>query len=51
VNVEKASAGTFKTIIGVFALLFIAMAAVTAFMVVRKPGGSRPAPRAKTQEG
>jgi|APLak6261678615_1056124.scaffolds.fasta_scaffold01666_2 type III secretion protein J len=51
VNVDKASAGTFKAIIGVFALLFIAMAGVTAFMVVRKPAGARPAPRAKTQEG
>lgn len=49
VNVEKASAGTFKTIIGVFALLFIVMAGVTAFMVVRKPSGARPAPRTKTQ--
>ena len=52
VTVEKASAGTFKAIIGVFALLFIAMAGLTAFMVVRKPsGGGRPPPRAKTQEG
>ncbi len=50
VNVDKASAATFKTIIGVFALLFIAMAGVTAFMVVRKPT-ARPPPRAKTQEG
>ena len=50
VNIDKASAGTFKAIIGVFALLFIAMAGVTAFMVVRKPA-ARPAPRAKTQEG
>jgi len=49
-NIDKASVGTFKTIIGVFALLFIAMAGVTAFMVVRKPA-ARPAPRAKTQEG
>lgn len=54
INVDKASAGTLKALIGVFALLFIAMAALTAFMVVRKPGGSgggRPPPRAKTQEG
>lgn len=51
VNVDKASAGTFKAIIGVFALLFIAMAGLTAFMVVRKPSGGRPPPRAKTQEG
>lgn len=52
VNIDKASAGTFKTIIGVFALLFITMAGITAFMVVRKPsGGGRPPPRAKTQEG
>ena len=51
VNIDKASAGTFKSIIGVFALLFIAMAGLTAFMVVRKPAAARPAPRAKTQEG
>jgi type III secretion protein J len=50
VNVDKASAGTFKAIIGVFALLFIAMAGVSAFLVVRKPS-ARPAPRPKTQEG
>lgn len=51
VNVDKASAGTFKTIIGVFALLFIAMAGVTAFMVVRKPSAPKAPTRAKTQEG
>lgn len=50
VNIDKASAGTFKAIIGVFALLFIAMAGLTGFMVVRKPA-ARPAPRVKTQEG
>ncbi len=50
VEVSKASAGTFKAIIGVFALLFIAMAGVTVFMVLRKPA-ARPPPRAKTQEG
>lgn len=49
VNIDKASAGTFKAIIGVFALLFIAMAGLTAFMVVRKPA-ARPATR-KSQEG
>lgn len=49
VNIDKASAGTFKAIIGVFALLFIAMAGLTAFMVVRKPA-ARPGPR-KPQEG
>ncbi|MFO0593861.1 MAG: type III secretion protein [Myxococcaceae bacterium] len=48
VNVDKASAGTFKAIIGVFALLFIAMAGITAFMVVRKPSAPKPPPRAKT---
>jgi type III secretory pathway lipoprotein EscJ len=49
-RIDKASVGTFKTIIGLFALLFIAMAGVTAFMVVRRPA-ARPPPRAKTQEG
>ena len=50
VKVEKSSAGTFKTIIGVFALLFISMAGLTGFMVIRKPA-SRPAPRKNTTEG
>ena len=46
VNVEQTSANTFKAIIGVFAMLFLAMAGATAFMMVRKPGpSSRPAPR------
>ena len=46
VNVDKASAGTFKTIIGVFALLFIVMAGLTAFLLVRKPAAAKP--RTKT---
>jgi type III secretion protein J len=50
VKVVSTSAGTFKAIIGVFALLFIAMAGLTGFMVIRKPA-ARPAPRPKTQEG
>jgi type III secretion protein J len=48
VNVDRASAGTFKTIIGVFALLFIVMAGLTAFMVVRKPA-AKPAARPKAE--
>lgn len=48
VNVDKASAGTFKTIIGVFALLFIVMAGLTAFLLVRKPTAPKPA-RSKTE--
>lgn len=47
VNVDKASAGTFKTIIGVFALLFIVMAGLTAFLLVRKPAAAKP--RTKTE--
>lgn len=39
INVAKSSALHFKAIIGVFAMLFIAMAAVTAFVAVRKPSG------------
>jgi type III secretion protein J len=51
VKVDKASAGTFKAIIGVFALLFIAMAGLTGFMVIRKPA-AKPAARPKPpQEG
>lgn len=49
VNVEKSSAGTFKAIIGVFALLFIAMAGITGFMVLRKPASPRPPSRSKTE--
>lgn len=49
VKVHPNSAGTFKTIIGVFALLFMLMAGGTVFMVLRKPGGARPPPRAKTE--
>ncbi|MBL8916493.1 MAG: type III secretion protein [Archangium sp.] len=48
VNVDKASAGTFKTIIGVFALLFIVMAGLTAFLLVRKPAAPKAA-RSKTE--
>ncbi len=51
VDVAAASVGTFKTIIGVFALLFIVMAGLTVFMAVRKPSGGRPPPRSRTQEG
>lgn len=51
IRVDKASAGPLKAMIGVFALLFIAMAGVTAFMVVRKPAAPKAPPRAKTQEG
>ncbi|MFT3707170.1 MAG: type III secretion protein [Archangium sp.] len=48
VNIDKASAGTFKTIIGVFALLFIVMAGLTAFLLVRKPSGPKPPARTKS---
>jgi type III secretion protein J len=50
VKVHINSVGTFKAILGIFALLFIAMAGATAFMVLKKPA-SRPPPRSKTQEG
>jgi type III secretion protein J len=51
VKVHGGSAGTFRAIIGLMALLFIAMAGATAFMAVRRPGGARPAARSRTQEG
>jgi len=51
VKVHAASAGTFKAIIGSFALLFLLMAGAVAFLVIRKPGGSKAPPRARTQEG
>jgi type III secretion protein J len=48
-RMHKKSADTFKVMVAVNALLFIALAGVAAFLVVRKPGGSsRPPPR-KTQ--
>lgn len=49
IKVHQNSAGTLKALIGVFALLFLLMAGVTAFMAIRKPGG-KPAPRGR-QEG
>jgi type III secretion protein J len=51
VKVHAASAGTFKAIIGSFAMLFLLMAGAVVFLVIRKPGGARPPPRARTQEG
>ena len=49
---EKASADTFKVMVAINALLFIALAGVAAFLVVRKPSGGNGRPtRAKTQEG
>lgn len=51
VKVHVNSAGTLRAIIGAFSLLFIVMAGATAFMVIRKPGGGKPPPRARTQEG
>jgi type III secretion protein J len=51
IRMEESSVGTFKAIIGSFAFLFFAMAGVTVYLLTRKPGGGRPPPRAKTQEG
>lgn len=51
VDVAEGSVGTFKAIIGSFALLFLLMAGAVAFLVIRKPGGSKAPPRARTQEG
>lgn len=48
IEVGQTSAGAFKTLIGVFALLFILMAAVTAFMVVRKPSAPKASPPRRT---
>lgn len=54
-RMEKASADSFKVMVAVNALLFLALAGVAAFLVIRKPGGGgggggRPS-RAKAQEG
>lgn len=49
IRVEQTSAGMLKTLLGIFAVLFLGMAAVTAFFAMRKP---KPAPRkTKTIEG
>ncbi len=50
VRVHVASVGTFKTILGVFALLFILMAGAVVVVVLRKPA-PRPTARNKPQEG
>ncbi len=50
VHMATESYSTFRLIIGSFALLFIVMAAVIVFLVIRKPSGSRPA-RPRAQEG
>ncbi len=47
IRVDKASAGTLKAMLAIFAVLFLAMAGVTAFLALRRPGGSkkpRPSP-------
>lgn len=52
IEVGKTSAGAFKTLIGVFALLFIVMAGATAFLLLRKPAPTRgTSTRVKAQEG
>lgn len=48
VNVDRASTGTFKTLIGVFFLLFVLMGGVTVFLVIRKP--ARPSVRVRSPE-
>lgn len=51
VKVHRADAGTFKAMIGALSLLFIVMAGVVVFLVIRKPGGGRQAPRARPTQG
>lgn len=52
IEVGRTSAGAFKALIGVFALLFILMAAATAFLLLRKPAPTRgTSTRVKAQEG
>lgn len=48
VNVDKASAGMLKAMIGVFVLLVLAMAGAVAFLALRKPAAPRSA-RTKTE--
>jgi len=51
-RMEKASGDSFKVMVAVNALLFLALAGVAAFLVIRKPGGSgNGRPSRKTQEG
>jgi type III secretion protein J len=47
-RMEKASADTFKVMVAINALLFLALAGVAAFLVIRKPAGNG---RARAKEG
>jgi type III secretion protein J len=48
-RMHKKSATTFQVMVAVNALLFIALAGVAAFLVIRKPSGSSRPPTRKTQ--
>lgn len=49
---DKGSADSFKMLVAVNAVLFLALAGVAAFLVIRKPGGGgNGRPTRKTQEG
>ena len=54
-RMPKQSADLFKVVVGVGALLMLAMAGLTAFAFIRKPSGNgngtRPTPRTKTNAG
>jgi hypothetical protein len=47
---EKTSVGTFKTMVGVFALLFILIAGAVVVVALRKPAATRPTRANKPQE-
>lgn len=48
-RMDKASADTFKVMVAVNAVLFLALAGVAAFLIIRKPGGGNGRPTRKTQ--
>jgi type III secretion protein J len=50
-RMEASSADTFKVMIIGAAVLVIVLTALSAFMFIRKPGGSKPAPKPKPAEG
>lgn len=50
-RMDKSSADTFKVMVAVNAVLFLALAGVAAFLVIRKPGGNgRPARKTQAPE-
>jgi hypothetical protein len=49
-RMEKASADTFKVMVAINALLFLGLAGIAAFLVIRKPSGNGRPSRSKSSE-